>query len=354
MSIIPVNHKKLTNTSNSPYLMVGKNGNYDSKSLIQFFNLDSGYYNATVNSASLKLKYRNYYFPSAQPDSLGLISFDIFKIQKSLALDRITLDSIDNNTFGNVSQGNYSGILTSDTEEVSLNLNTTMVKDWLIAAHDTGYAVKNYGIVLSPGNSSNVIKAFYSGSSGVVSQLKPKLYILVTKNNVVDTLQYDAYATLSLVNNPSISQTNELFYLQAGIAYIEVLKFDMTRIPSNATINDVQLYLTLDPANSIISNQPQSVIRASQVTDTAGLVTEDFAYISSFPSLDYKYTFRLISSVIVSPFQRWLMGEANYGLYIFPTNVQTNLDLFAFYNTTASDHSKRPRIVIKYTPRRNP
>jgi len=353
MLITSTNYKKFTNTSGSVNLMVGKDGNYDSKALLQFYNIDTGYSNATVNSATLILKYRNYFFPTSQSDSLGQISFDVYKIQKALDLNSITLDSVNNSTFGTVSQGNYTGTPTSDTEEVSISLNTVMVKDWLKYASDTGYAVKNYGMVLSPGNSSNVIKAFYSGASGVNVELQPELYIIVTRNNVPDTLRYDATATLSLVNNPSISQTNELFYLQAGIGYIQVLKFDMSKIPSTATINDVQLYLSLDPSSSIFSTQTIKEIRAAQITDTAGLITEIFPYISS-QSADNKYVIRLISNIRVSPFQRWLMGEANYGLYIYPTNIQTNLDLFAIYNTTASDRTKRPRIVIKYTPRITP
>lgn len=353
MQITSTNHRKFTNTSGSPNLMVGKNGNYDSKALLRF-GVDTGYANATVNSASLILKYRNYYFPTSHSDSLGQISFDIYKIQKSLDLSRITLDSVNNSTFGTVSQGNYTGIPTADSQEVSVNLNTVMVKDWLKAASDTGYAVKNYGIVLSPGNSSNVIKAFYSASSQVIAELKPKLFIIVTKNSVVDTLQYNPFSSLSLVNNPTIAQTNEIFYMQAGIAYIQVLKFDLSKIPSTATINDVQLYFTLDQANSIFSSQTAKELRAAKITDTAGLVTENFTFIGSPPTTDNKYSIRLVSNFNESPFQKWLMGEVNYGLYVYPTNIQTNLDLFAFYNITASDHTKRPRIVIKYTPRKTP
>lgn len=354
MQITSTNRKVYTNTSGSVNLMVGKERNYDSKALLKFRNLDTGYANAIVNSAKLILKYNNYYFPATQSDSLGQISFDVFKILKELDLGKITIDSVNNNTFGTVSQGNYTGSPTSDSQEVSISLNTTMVKDWLKHASDSGYSVKNYGIVLSPGNSSNVIKAFYSSASLVSNVLKPELYVIVTRNNDIDTLRYDATATLSLVNNPSIAQSNEYFYLQAGIAYIQILKFDMSNIPTNATINDVQLYLTLDPANSVIQKKAESVIRASQITDTAGLVIENFAYIGLPPSIENKYVIRLVSPFHVSPFQRWLMGGTNYGLYIYPTTLQTNLDLYTFYNTNAADAQKRPRLVIKYTPRISP
>jgi hypothetical protein len=354
MQITMANPKKNVNTSASQYLMVGKTGNYDSKALLQFYNLSRDYDSATVNSATITLRYHNYYFPSAQSDSLGQINFDVYKIQKSLTLSTVTLDSVDNNTFGNISQGSYTGTPADDSEEVNISLNTSMVKDWLEYSADTSYPNKNYGIVLSTGISSSVIKGFYSRNT----DLKPRLQIIVTKNSDTDTLYYDVSATTSLANNTMISPTNELFFLQSGIAYVGIMKFDMTRLPSTATINDVQLYLTMDPTSSILSNKTLSdnalnKLGAARVTDTAGLQTEVKKYFSSSPANNV-FTLRLVSSDNVSPFQRWLTGETNYGLFLYPFNMQSNLDMYAIYNVIASDPSKRPRLVIKYTPRTTP
>lgn len=348
MLITSASHKKLTNTYSSGNLIVGRNGNYDSKALLLFSGLSTSHDSATVNSAVIRLKYRNYYFPNSSSDSLGQVSFDVFKINDSLMFENITLDSVDNTTFGTVSQGNYTGSPTADTQDVEITLNSSMVKDWLEAAADPNYTNKNYGIVLSPSAASNVLKAFYSVSNGNES-LKPEIEIIVTKLGETDTLLYDAASSLSLVNT-TISQTSELFYLQSGVAYVQVLKFDLSKIPANATINDVQLYLTLDEAHSVLTTQSSKIIGAERVTDTAGLVTDGQSYNSSVQS-DGKYYFRLVNNAYPSPFQRWLLGETNYGLYLRPTTIQQNLDLYAFYNTTATDPAKRPRIVIKYTPR---
>jgi len=348
MQITPTSHRKLTNTSVSGNLMVGKTASHDSKALLQFFNLNSNYDTAVVNSARLILKYRNYYFPSSSIDSLGQIGFDVFKITRTLNLGTMTLDSVNSSTFGTSSQGNYTGSPTDDSMEVSIDLNTSMVKDWLEYEADTNYVNKNYGIVLSPQTSSNVIKGFYSPAESK-SELRPKLQIIVTKNNDTDTLTFDASAYNSLANT-TVTQTSELFFLQSGVAYVEVLKFDMSRIPSTATINDVQLYLTLDPANSELSSQASKVLYAARVTDTAGLKTDPSFYISTEQANNI-YMVRLVKTGSASPFQQWLLGETNYGLYLQPTTIQQNLDLYAFYNTTASDPAKRPRLVIKYTPR---
>jgi hypothetical protein len=280
MLITSSNVKYYVNTSGSGNLMVGKNGNYDAKGLVRFSGLSADYDSATVNSATLILNYRNYYFPVSMSDSLAQIEFDVYKINRNLNFSTITLDSVNSSTFGTVSQGNYTGSPTADSQDVNISLNTTMIKDWLENAADTGYANKNYGIVLSPGNSSRVVKAFYSGLLSISENLRPKLKIIVTKNGDTDTLVTTVSSTISLVNT-SILSGNETFSLQAGISYVQVMKFDLSKLPSTATINDVQLFLTLDSANSQFSKQTSHTIFGQYINDSAGLKTDAYQFLGA-------------------------------------------------------------------------
>jgi hypothetical protein len=352
MQITSVNVRKYVNTSTSPNLMVGLNGTYNAEGLLRFGGLSNNYDSATVNSATLTLSYRNYYFPVSAADSLGQIAFDVYKINRNLNFSTITLDSVNNSTFGTVSQGSYTGSPAADSLLISINLNTSLVKDWLEYAADTSYPNKNYGIVLSPSAASAVIKAFYSGLSSISENIRPKLTIIVTKNNDTDTLTTSSSATISLVN-ASIMPNPETFSLQAGVSYVQKMSFDLSKIPSTATINDVQLYLTLDSANSKFSAQTSFSIAAQYISDTTGLVTDGFSFTGS-PAANGQYLIRVISNFQASPFQRWLLGAANNGIMIRASNQLTNLDLFSFYNITVSDPGKKPRVVIKYTPRTTP
>ena len=124
-------------------------------------------------------------------------------------------------------------------------------------------------------------------------------------------------------------------------------------LPQCNTINDVQLFLTLDQANSVVSSQSSYSIYSQFVTDTAGLKTEIIAFIGS-PDGNGQYMTRLVSRDYASPFQRWLLGVTNHGIMIFAGNQTKNLDRYTFYKETASDPNKRPRVVIKYTPRAAP
>jgi hypothetical protein len=349
MPITFKNTRKYINTSSSNNLITGQTGSYNSKALIKFTSIDSHHDSATVNSATLTLKYKNYYFPISSADSLAQVSFDVFTVQQNINYTNFIVDSVTSTTFGTTSQGTYTGTPTADSQAITINLNTSMVKDWLSYAANSNYPVVNNGLVLIPNPSSAVLKAFYS--SALSTDIRPTLTIVATKNGVTDTLITRDGQSVSLVT-ATLAKGIESFPIQAGIAYWEIMKFDLSKLPPTATINDVQLYLTLDSANSKFTSQTTQTIIPAYITDTAGLVLEGLPNtyngnpVSTGSSL---YSFR-----IIYPFQRWLQGQTNYGIVLRPYNQNTNLDLFYFYNSSASDPNKRPRVVIKYTPRITP
>ena len=341
MQFVSINIRKAVNTSSSLNMITGLNGNYSSKALIKFTSLSNLYDSATVNSAILQLKYNNYYFPTGSSDSLGNLSFNIYTVEQNFNYQTVTVDSISASSFGTVSQGNYSGVLV-DTQTVYIPLNNQLVQNWLAYTADTSHGAKNYGIALIPNSSSAVLKSFYSANAN--SGLKPLLKIIVTKNAHTDTLTTDGSQTVSLVNT-TFTNNPEIFHLQAGVSYIQTLRFTQNKIPSNATINDAQVILTLDSAESKFSTQTTRQLAAYFITDTSnGIATESVPFYGN-PSGNLYY-FR-----IILPFQRWLQGQTNWGMEIIPRNLSVNLDLFAFYNITASDPAKRPRVIVKYTLR---
>lgn len=341
MDISVTGIKRAQNTSSSPFLIVGHNTNYNSKSVIKFNNINSNYDSASeVSSAVLKLKYRNYYYPSGHSDSLAQLSFDVFKVQQSIDFSTFNNDSVTSGTFGNTLQGSYTGFPTADTQEIDIQLNTSMVKDWLEYAADTSYAQKNYGIVLSPNDGSNALKGFYSGTTD--GSVRPVLEIIVTKNGDPDTLTANESSTLFLPNG-TLTPVPERFLLQGGISFMDVIKLSTNKIPSTATINDVQLILSLDRSNSHISPQSEQKIIASFITDTSTYAVDgDYGGLNTSDRFTMRITY---------PFQRWLIGQANYGALIYPSIKVTNTDLFAFYDMNSTDAGKRPRVIIRYTPR---
>jgi len=340
-----------SNNSRSGNLMIGQsNNNYSSKGLIKFTSLDANHDSATVNSATLTLTYRNYYFPLSTMDSLAQVAFDVYTVSQNINYDQFTVDSIQTGTFGTTSQGSYTGMPTADTQKITISLNTSMVKDWLEYAANSNYPVVNNGIVLSPNNSSAALKGFYSALSSNAN-VRPTLTIISTKLGHTDTLVARDGVTLSLITGTPAS-INGIFPVQAGICYTEILKFDVNKIPANATINDVQIYFTLDSINSKFTSQTVKTIVPAYLTDTTGFSAEglpNFYNGNPVASNSNQYVFR-----IIYPFQRWLNGQTNYGISLTAYNQNQNLDLFYFYNSSASDITRRPYIIVKYTPRITP
>lgn len=344
MAILSYNKIKRVNTYSSGFLIVGQSGTYNSKALIKFSGFPTDLANATVNSAVLQLRYRNYYFPVSMQDSLGQISFNVYKVLKDLDYGTVTFNNINSSTFGTVSMGTYTGSPTADSQAVNITLDNNLARDWLKYAANENYTPKNYGIVLSPNTTSNVLKGFYTFYSN--PDLRPKVTIIYTLNSNTDTLVNNGSETVFIADANLTPPASE-FYIQAGISYNRVMRFDLSKIPKDATINDVQLYLYLDSSNSKLTPETIYGLNAAYINDSAANTNEGF----NFRILGSKsvFMFRLIS-----PFQRWLQGETNYGIIINPSNQSANLDRFAFYDINAPNPNKRPKVVIYYTPRVTP
>ena len=344
MQMLSYNVKYRVNTYYSTFLVVGQSGTYSSKALIKFSGFPNNLAGATVNSAVLKLKYRNYYFPVSMQDSLGQISFNVYKVLQDINYTGVTLDSVNSSTFGTVSQGTHTGSPTADSQVVNITLNNSLAKDWLEYAANPNYSAKNYGIALIPNASSNVLKGFYTYFAG--SAVSPQVTIIYTLNSTTDTLVNNFSEDLFLADANLTPPAGE-FYIQGGISYNRVMRFDLSKIPKDATINDVQLYLYLDSSNSKLTRETIYGLNAAYVNDSANVKNDGYL----FHTIGSKSVFMFR---VIAPFQRWLMGETNYGLIINPSNQNANLDRFAFYDINASNPNKRPKVVIFYTPRVTP
>lgn len=341
MNITSSNYKQFINTFGSQNLLVGNYQGYTSKSLLKFTSINNDLDSATVISAILTLTYNNYFFK----DEMGLTSFNIYQVNNNFNYKSVTYDSITSSSIGNISMGSYSGI-PRDTQTINITLNNQFVKNWLEYAADTAYSVKNYGMILQPDMSSNTIKGFCSFNN--LENLVPYVNIIYSKNNVTDTIKINISDYVSLSDAPSSIIPGEKFILQNGVAYRDMMRFDLTKLPSNVIINNVNLILYLDKANSFISGTTDKRLVArmllDSVTKTDTITTEIFALDSS--------TYSISSGVFNGVFQRWNSGVLpNLGITLKNYYEIQNLDNFIFFSPSATDVTKRPRLKITYTPR---
>lgn len=333
------NPRKYINTSSSANLLVGLYQNYISKALLKFINITPDYDSSTVLSATLNLRSNDYFFQ----DSLGVTAFEIFSLTQSFDFTEIKYDELTSSSISPTAIGNYSGTLTNLTS-VSINLDNQTVEGWLNYAADTNHTTKNYGTVMLPTSSSNTIKSFYSSTQ--IDTVRPSLTVIVSKNSNIDTLTLNVSQSVSLNDAPTSIVPQDRFVLQSGISFRDIMRFDLSKLPSNITINMAMIELTLDRANSYITSNSDERLLIGMLTDTAEQETDGFGYYA------YKKDSIVYMTYLNPIFQKWVSGvSTNYGLLIANVSEYSNLDRFVFYSDTYADVNRRPRLKIIYTIR---
>ncbi|MCX6159362.1 MAG: DNRLRE domain-containing protein [Ignavibacteriota bacterium] len=335
------NYKKLLNTYYSGYFMVGKYQGYESKALLRTVGVSGLYAGATVLSAKLKFNYAKY----AYQDTTGSVSFNVYPLNKYFNYSSITYDSLNSGNIGVNQLGTYTGS-PADTSSIYIPFDVTVAKNWLEYAADTNYAAKNYGIAFLSNASSNTIKAFGGYlQAGTAPNLSPKIVIVANKNNKTDTLVYD-FETLTLTNVNNLTYIPDRFQVQNGISFYNILNFNISKVPANSIINEAYLRLKLD--------KPVSYIQAGASLDMYYyMMLDTIAKTNDAVSIKSLLEDSVTVSVRLTPFfQKWNYGMmTNFGVTMKNTNDLFNLDRFVFFGPSVQDTSKRPKLVIRYTPR---
>ncbi|MCX7833706.1 MAG: hypothetical protein N2490_05800 [Ignavibacteria bacterium] len=328
------------NTYSSYFSLVGKFQNYESKLLLKFKDITSNYDSCSVLSATLNLTYNNYYFQ----DSLGITSFDIHPLTDTVTFNTITFDKFNNSYIGSDLLGTYTGTLT-DTITINIPFDTSTVRKWLWKAANSNYPYVNYGMILNPNSSSTTIKGFYSNLI-LTDSIKPYIKAIVQKGTKIDTIVLNSSESVTLSNVTNIIIPQDRFILNTGISYRSILKFDLTKLPQKVTINDAYLEFKLDGPNSFIKNKSDSRIAFSRITDTTGSVQTDGILFFTSKKDSVTYTIRLQYI-----FQKWNMGAPNLGVLLNYVYDYQGIDKYTFYSQSIFDNTKRPLLILRYTPR---
>lgn len=338
MAITSNNYKKIINTFGAQNILIGKYQNYESKTLLKFKDISASYDSSSIVSASITLRYASYYFK----DKLGTTAFDLYRLNSNFNYRTVTFDSVNSSSYGSTSLANFSGVV-ADSSSINFPLDNQTVKDWLEYAADTNYAVKNYGVILLPAISSNTIRGFYLFNDNVA--YVPTVTVILTKNGETDTITLNSSETVALSDAPPSIIPIERLLLQNGIAYRNILNFDLSKLPSNVIINNATLLFTIDNSNSFVSSSTDKRILIGTVIDSAAKKDSIFFEASLLDTITYSISLN-------SMFQRWNSGILpNLGVTMKNISEIENLDNFAIYTPAAAEITKRPRLKITYTKR---
>lgn len=338
MQITNNNYRQYINTYPSDLLLVGNYESYTSNFLLKFFPDRTDLDSAEVKSATITLRYSDYYFKN----KTGLTDFNIYNVVSNLDYSTITYDSVSSSDFGNKVMGSFSGNI-PDSSSITLTLDNTLIADWLNYAADPEYPIKNNGIVFLPNMSSSTIKGFYLISNNV--DYIPVIKAVVLKNGVTDTVTMNVSRGLFLSNAPYSIIPDERFLLQNGVAYKNILNFDLSKLPPNAIINNAKLQFYLDNSQSFITEGSIKRLVIGMVTDS--VTKSDSLFFDCYIQDTTLYVVNLNSV-----FQRWSYGiMPNLGITLRGADYLENLDNFAIFSPQYMDVAMRPRLQITYTLR---
>lgn len=331
-------YKKAFSNYISPFIMVGKTSDLEASGLLRFNNLPTGFQGATVNTATLYIKYSNYYFT----DSLGAIGFNVHRLNQNYSFASVTSDSIDMNSYDPTPVGNFVGSPV-DSVTVEVSLDSKMIKDWLEFAADPKHPVSNNGMIFIPNNTSNSIKGFISSLGEALETPYMEINLTVAGNDSTITLNT---SESNFIADGDLSQLpSDRITLQGGVAFQNFFRFDLSKLPPNVIINEARLEMYIDTASSYFFPVSERRFVATLITDSTTFQDSLSVINSQITGDKYVLQFNPIA-------QFWNNGTfPNYGIGLSTLSKRLNIDRFVFYSPTFADVSKRPRLRITYTIR---
>jgi hypothetical protein len=332
---------------NSTASLVGRTGNYSASMILAFY---SSYFQdrdtVRVLSAKLHLHGASFY-----GDSTGQVGFTVHRLNRSWSQTTFTWDSLGTDFYdASDVRGTYAGRIGKDTEEVVIDLDTVMARQWLITPTTTEASYR-YGMIFVPTSSATTVRGFQSFENDS-SNWVPTL-VLICQNaagTVTDTSTFTNGIDTFVGNIDDLNSDPKLFYLQAGVNYRSIVKFDVSWIPKGAIVNSADLTLQRDPSTSFINRFAGDTSIAVHPME-GSLTTSSFGSGSTAKLIPGSLT--TYSADVAGEVQAWVRG-ANYGalLRIYGVREFESFTLVTLYGNTA-DNAHKPRLKIIYSVPKN-
>lgn len=331
--------------------LVGTYGTYSAYTAIQFSTSSFPVRDTiAVYSATLSLHAVTWYGTPGAP-----FSFTVHRISRSWASYTLLWDSVQASFYESLPRGRYDGNLTADTAQITVSLDTAMVREWF--ATPTTTTTTQFGIILIPTpTTQHAVRGFAEFVYADSSRYYPTLTVIAGSVNGTsrDTSVYNVGQDTYVGTDDHGTPPSPKLYVQGGVHYRSALRFDVSSIPRGAIVNKAVLSLDMDNASSNIS---------SFVTDTslAAHILGDSTTYTTISSEDVNaFGRRVAGSATTFEFniraatQSWIRGP-NFGVLIRVPNSRefTTPDLYVFNGISATIPSSRPRLRILYSIKTN-
>ncbi len=235
-------------------------------------------------------------------------------------------------------------VTTADTDTVIFELSPTWVETWKDSVNNTGFVITT--------EASDVGRRFGSTSDRKVAPVLRLVYKQVNAAQNDTMLTVPTADTFIYESGPAL--VDGPLYVATGEEYRSILKFDLSDIPANATINQAELILTVDQENSFLSSEGIR-INAFRLKETA---TDPFAadidssFSLSVSDISIRPGVESVDMIMQFITQRWTrqdtLGFDNYGILLFARTKYNIFSRVAFFNVDA-DSGRAPKLTLHYT-----
>ncbi len=322
---------RITGTSND---LIGTYQDLQARTLLQFSGILSIPSNARIDSAVLTI-----YAPYRFKDSSGTIGFFVHRMLRSWTAGSFSWDtSLIPGTYAVPADTSFLGVINAGDTAVSARIDN-VVRSWISAGIDAPD-----GIILIPDSiSTNIVIG-----SGSIITIDTRPLLTVVYHDSLDSVQTFSARTLQreYIANRSVVQPPPAAFLQAGVGYRSLLRFDSLPLPPRASITQALLEIPVDNSSTLLNASSRDTIIAYLARKNTA--PYDSLALSTVCSPSFESGVKIYSADIKSIVQVWVTREPNYGIVLQALGETYRLDRFTLY-PSSSPVNLRPRLKITYT-----
>ncbi len=320
-------------TGVSTRLLFGKTGTIQTRSFLQFAGTPTGLSGFVVDTAWLRFPV-TYRFQ----DSSGMFSLEFRKVLRPWVKDSLRWDSTNSSSLVSSVVDTIFQKYVSPTDSVIEIPVNSFIRSWFADS-----LASPYGMMISAAANCNLVLG--CPTTYTTSDLRPELYIVYHTGTDTTHLSYRPFQQTFFADAPQPTTSDSVFFVQAGVSYRSKLNFDVTSIPSRASVTKATLELTLNPSTALTLRNSYS---SNSIVAHIAHNTDTLSSLSAFGTFANDTTYTL-SLDVKSLLQQIVSKRPDYGFVLRSTGDYIALDRYAFYGVTASDPNKRPRLNITYT-----
>lgn len=327
----------MVNAGFSPFLYLGQADGKRVSLLFRFFNLPDS---LEIDQARVVLIGTRWFGQSG-----GMISVAVHQVLENWDPSRITSQDLTAGFYDPGLVGEHT-FTVSDSDTVSIAFNPDLIEHWATLPDS-----QNFGILIRPvmATALQQFNAFEAGNS------VPKLQLFHSDTNRVNPIEVDAAADVYVAEVLRPPSPGPL-YIGNTDEYKTLLRFDLSAIPKDATINRARLFLQVDSLHSFLSTNDGFAFGAETVTSEitelgvpVDSLTATQKIVALSTTLGVVDTSRVLTINMNSQMQQWISGlQTHLGIALVTRRPGRDLYRLALHSA-ATDSTKAPRLEIEFT-----